>query len=450
MSPAVASSELPDFLGMTIDHGRLKLVELLGSGAFGKVYKALSSVDNTYYAVKCMKKEPITSREGVFQAREIKLHKMVSSHPNILTAHKHFIEGKHLFLVLDFCAGGDLFVAITEKRRFHRNTAQVKRAFLQILDAVQYSHSKGVFHRDLKPENILCDAQDNLLLADWGLATQSGISQDFNLGSAYYMSPESISEDLAGTYSSRHSDIWALGIILTNLISGRNPWKTATLNDECFVAFLENRDFILNSLPISKGVNELLKQCFRMHPLARPSISSIRDTVDNLETFFLTDEELFHASSAQRAIAKYYSEPTPENTFSPDSAQDGTLCDDSDTDVSSLDPDEVYLYSSPPFASPKLLDPNSQIPGDSSSIGPSDVSSISESSGPITPASQPVEPIVDVEVPELPEDQNIGESAAFPRRFPGPTAKPPSTNAVKPPAPSIFKKTIRRLKAMVN
>ncbi|KAJ7781122.1 serine/threonine protein kinase, negative regulator of sexual conjugation and meiosis [Mycena metata] len=414
MSVGVASADLPDFLGETVDNGRLKLIERLGSGAFGVVYKALdtsSSIDNPiYYAVKCMKKEAVGSREAVFQVRELKLQKMVSGHPNILTAHKNFSDGKHIFVVLDYCAGFDLFVQIREKRRFHRNTALIKQAYLQILDAVEYCHAKKVFHRDLKPENILLSASaENLFLADFGLATQSGISNDFNLGSSHYMAPESISQDQYGTYSSRHSDIWALGVILTNLISGRNPWNKAEIEDECYRSFLQNPDTLLFWLPISKGANDLLKQCFRIHPLARPSIAKIREIVLELDTFFLTDEELLHASSAQRAIAKYYSTPTPESAFSPDGT---TLCDEPETDVSSLDPDEVYLYDNPPFASPDgLLDPNVPFPGDSSSISPSDISSVSgvESSGPITPASQPVEPVVDVEVPELPEDQNIGD-----------------------------------------
>lgn len=367
---------------------------------------------------------------------------------------------------MDYCAGFDLFVQIRENRRYHRNTALVKQAYLQILDAVEYCHAKKIFHRDLKPENILLDASaENLFLADFGLATQSGISNDFNLGSSHYMSPgsfflateqecpltqtstESISQDQYGTYSSRHSDIWALGVILTNLISGRNPWKKAEIEDECYRYFLQNPDTLLYSLPISKGANELLKQCFKIHPLARPSIAKIREIVLELDTFFLTDEELLHASSAQRAIAKFYSTPTPESAFSPDL---DTLCDEPETDVSS---DEVYLYDNPPFASPDgLLDPNVPFPGDSSSISPSDISSVSgvESSGPITPASQPVEPVVNVEVPELPEDQNIGESAAFPLRYPGPAPKPTGSNAAKAPTRSFFKRTIRRFKAMVN
>lgn len=82
MSVGVVSADLQDFLGETVDNGRFKLIERLGSGAFGVVYKALdtsSPIDNPiYYAVKCMKKEAVGTREAVFQVRELKLQKMVS------------------------------------------------------------------------------------------------------------------------------------------------------------------------------------------------------------------------------------------------------------------------------------------------------------------------------------------------------------------------------------
>ncbi|KAJ7129552.1 kinase-like domain-containing protein [Mycena epipterygia] len=465
---------LPDLLGDTIDGGRLKLVERLGSGAYGIVYKALdttSPIDNpVYYAVKCLEKHALGTEEAVFQAREVKLHKKVSNHPNVLTIHRHFTERKLIFIVLDFCAGGDLFLAITENHRFHRNTVLVQQAFVQILDAVQHCHDNNIFHRDLKPENILCDTQGDtirLRLADFGLSTQSRLCSDFGLGSPYYMSPESINaEHTSGTYSTRHCDIWALGVILTNMICGRNPWKTAEPKDECFLAFLTDNDFLLKVLPISKGVNTILKRCFRLHPLTRPSISQIREEVLKLDTLFMSDAELVYASSNQRAIARYYATPTPTGEYSSDSEREGTLCDDlntSNSGASSIDPEEIYLYNSPPFDSPdSLLAPprGIQFTNDSSSVSASDVSSDSgvDSNGPITPATHPVDPVDIVEVPDLPDGQSIDESAAFP--LPGPAKAKPThisdvpdvSDPVKPTlaSRSIFKRAIKRIKAMAN
>ncbi|KAF8195770.1 kinase-like domain-containing protein [Mycena galopus ATCC 62051] len=436
---------LPDLTGELIDGGSLKLLCVLGSGAYGVVYQALDTKSPShrpvYYAVKCLKKYPVGEREAVFQARELKLHKMVSRHANILTMHRHFSDGKHIFLVLDYCPGGDLFLAITDnQRRFYRNNALVKQAFIQILDAVQYCHDRHVFHRDLKPENILYDAEENKIrLADFGLATQRGSCGDYGLGSPYYMSPESIEAEHHGSYSCRHSDIWALGVIFTNMISGRNPWKLAKLEDECYLSYLGNSDFLLHSLPISKGANRILKWCFQLHPIARPSIAQIREAVLKLDTFFLNDEELARASSTQRAIAQCYATPTPRELHSPDSDKEGTHCDlaADHSSVLSPDPEEVYLYKSPPFSSPRSLVPPTKIqsPGDSSSISASsgESSSLSASDG------------------SAGESSSLSESDVSPDvapAFHGQTAR--ASQIPKKPTSqsrSLWKRAIRRIKA---
>jgi serine/threonine protein kinase len=92
--------------------------------------------------------------------------------------------------VIEFCPEGDLFTNITERGHFVGNDALAKHAFLQILDAVEYCHSLGIYHRDLKPENILVtDGGHTIKLADFGLATSDPYTSDFGCGSTFYMSP---------------------------------------------------------------------------------------------------------------------------------------------------------------------------------------------------------------------------------------------------------------------
>jgi len=190
----VAATELmPDFTGHVLDRGRFRLLESLGAGAYGKVHRALdiaSASSQTFYAVKCLNKPEPGSHTDVLQQREFALHKLVSGHPNIVTFHEFFSDGLYVYVVLDLCLGGDLFAAITEKHLFHNNGRLIKRAFIQLVDAVQYCHDLGVFHRDIKPENVLCSADGaDVRLADFGLSIKSPVCQDFGCGSSYYMSP---------------------------------------------------------------------------------------------------------------------------------------------------------------------------------------------------------------------------------------------------------------------
>ena len=181
---------MPDFTGHVLDGGRFRLLESLGTGAYGKVYRALDNASATCYAVKCLNKPKPGSQPDVLQRREFALHKLVSGHPNIVTFHEFFSDGLYVYVVLDLCLGGDLFAAITEKNVFHNDSWLIKRAFIQLLDAVQYCHDLGVFHRDIKPENVLCSPEcTNVRLADFGLSIKSPVCRDFGCGSSYYMSP---------------------------------------------------------------------------------------------------------------------------------------------------------------------------------------------------------------------------------------------------------------------
>lgn len=181
-------------LGLILD-GKLQLTKILGTGAYGVVYGAVDITTRVRYAVKCLGKfnadgTPLDRRQFAFQKREIRLHYEASDHPNVVSMLKIVDRPDCIYVVLDYCPEGDLFYNITERGQYVGKDELSRRVFLQILDAVEHCHSRGIYHRDLKPENILVtDNGETVKLADFGLATSSACSDDYGCGSTFYMSP---------------------------------------------------------------------------------------------------------------------------------------------------------------------------------------------------------------------------------------------------------------------
>jgi len=198
-----------ELLGQTIDNGALKLEEILGAGAFGVVYRAVDTQSGAPYAVKRVEKAD--------SCRETMLHARVSSHPHVLTFHREIEAGEHAFFVYDLCAG-DLH-SVVRKLTFFREDELIKRVFVQIIDALEYCHSRGVFHRDLKPENILVSSKRgefDVFIADFGLATTSKEATS-SCGTPCFMSPGMCPFSCV-TFS------------ISNLFASQSHWCCTTIN----------------------------------------------------------------------------------------------------------------------------------------------------------------------------------------------------------------------------
>ncbi|KAF9097546.1 hypothetical protein BGX27_000947, partial [Mortierella sp. AM989] len=269
-----------------IDNGSLILQDIIGVGAYGSVYRALDIYSGQIRAVKCLSNSGLNSRQRDFQLVEAKLHASVSGHPNIATLHKVIEDDDYLYMVLDYGDEGDLFSAITERGGFVGNDMAIKSIFGQIADAVLHCHANGVYHRDLKPENIIL-FRDSVKLVDFGLATHQLISTDFGCGSTFYLSPECQGgfTEAVKSYDSAANDVWSLGVILINLVFGRNPWKQACARDETFLAFANNNDFLQTILPMTTELNDIVKAVFCLDPKRRISLSELADRVKGCQLF---------------------------------------------------------------------------------------------------------------------------------------------------------------------
>ncbi|KZP16883.1 hypothetical protein FIBSPDRAFT_865405, partial [Athelia psychrophila] len=188
-----------------------------------------------------------------------------------------------------------LFGQILNSCRYLGNDALIKHVFLQMLDAVEYCHNLGIYHRDLKPENVLCfDGGLRIALTDFGLATTDRFSEEFRTGSVYHMSPE-----CQGSYSPLFNDIWSLAIILLNLATGRNPWKSASASDPTFQAYLQDPvNFLPTVLPISPEANAVLVQMLEVDWRHRMTLAEVRTAIEGIESFY-SEGAAFEGSMAR-------------------------------------------------------------------------------------------------------------------------------------------------------
>ncbi|EMD31911.1 hypothetical protein CERSUDRAFT_162364 [Gelatoporia subvermispora B] len=353
-----------DLVGQYIDDGRLLLIQTIGSGSNGVVYLALDlATENPpprQYAVKCVPKAPRGSRALYMQRQEVEFQATVCDHPNILTLHTVIEDEHNLFIVSDHCPGGDFFTFLSNNRPFRRNDAYLKRIFLQLLDAVEACHDENIFHRDIKPENILISADaKQVYLCDFGLATTKPFSRSFGCGSSHYMSPECIGFDMSlQGYSTRQNDVWALGVILLSMICGHNPWRHATIEDPCYRAFVKDSDYLGKTLPISAAANNIFRRIFMPEPLRRVSLPLLRLMVLQIDTFFMTDDEISRSSDhVKNAAARFFAEPVPRPPTSPPLERwihvpgwdfsDNTLCSEGSADSSASPPTPPPHYDEP-------------------------------------------------------------------------------------------------------
>ena len=192
--PSTAADFMPSFLGFKLDR-RYLLTELLGAGSFGVVYKAVeiytkNSPNPVYRAVKIVRKQRGDDDRVHSIRREVKLHSAVSKQRGVVRLIDAMEDSCHIFIILEYCGGGDLFDHISVKRSYEGNEELARVAFVSLIDAVQGCHDKGIAHRDLKPENILSNGDGaELYLADFGLATTKNAIKHHGCGTGAYMSP---------------------------------------------------------------------------------------------------------------------------------------------------------------------------------------------------------------------------------------------------------------------
>ncbi len=215
---------MSDLIGQRL--GQYEILAVLGRGGMAVVYRARQESMKRDVAVKVIKTN--LAQVGDFLDRFSREAQMVAllSHPHILKVFDYGQQGDQVFLVMELLTGGSLAGMI---KQGPLPLAIAARALDQIGSALDHAHRRGIIHRDLKPQNILLDEEGNTFLTDFGIAklindTTSLTNPNLTIGTPAYMSPE----QCEGRPLDQRADVYALGILMFELLAGQVPFNADT------------------------------------------------------------------------------------------------------------------------------------------------------------------------------------------------------------------------------
>ncbi|XP_039780203.1 CBL-interacting protein kinase 9-like isoform X2 [Panicum virgatum] len=188
-----AAPKPPAAAGRKTRVGPYELGKTIGEGSFAKVKHARDSRTGAVCAIKVLDRNHVLRHKMVEQIkREISTMKLIK-HPNVVQLHEVMASKTKIYMVLEFAEGGELFDKIVNSGRLGEDEA--RRYFHQLINAVDYCHSRGVYHRDLKPENLLLDSHGSLKVSDFGLSAFAPQTKEDGLlhtacGTPNYVAPE--------------------------------------------------------------------------------------------------------------------------------------------------------------------------------------------------------------------------------------------------------------------
>ncbi|XP_059651184.1 CBL-interacting serine/threonine-protein kinase 9 isoform X3 [Cornus florida] len=279
--------------------GKYEIGKTLGEGSFAKVKFAKNIDTGDSFAIKIIDRDRVLRHKMVEQIkREIGTMKLIK-HPNVV----QLFEAKHGKLKED----------------------EARRYFQQLINAVDYCHSRGVYHRDLKPENLLLDSFGNLKVSDFGLSAFSQQVREDGLlhtacGTPNYVAPEVLTDK---GYDGTSSDIWSCGVILFVLMAGYLPFDEPNLM--ALYRRIHKADFSCPSW-FSSGVTKLINRILDPNPLTRLTIPEILENdwfkkgykpphFEQGEDVNLDDVDAVFNSSEKHLVTEKKEKPVSMNAF---------------------------------------------------------------------------------------------------------------------------------------
>jgi TolB-like protein/Tfp pilus assembly protein PilF/tRNA A-37 threonylcarbamoyl transferase component Bud32 len=271
--------------------GRYQIIEELGQGGMGKVYKAFDKEVNVRVALKLVKPEIAADKNTIERFRnELKIARGIS-HRNICRMYDLGREAETYFITMEYVSGEDLGSFLRRARRLDIGTAvSIAR---QVCEGLSEAHRLGVVHRDLKPGNIMIDGEGNAKIMDFGIARslkRKGLTgTGAMIGTPEYMSPE----QAEGKEADQRSDIYALGVILYKMVTGQVPFE----GDTPLSIALKQKSEIpkdpreLNA-QLPEGLSRLILRCLEKDKEKRfQSAAAVSAELEKIEDSIITAEK---------------------------------------------------------------------------------------------------------------------------------------------------------------
>src|SRR5258706_6877680 len=250
-------------------NNRYQLLEQLGSGGMAEVFRARDLMLDRYVAIKILRKDFAASPEFQTHYRQEARAAANLSHPNIVTVHDFGFTDDLLFIVMEYIPGRDLKQLLRERGRF--SIEQGIPLIIQACAGIGYAHRAGLVHCDIKPHNMLVSPDGRLKVTDFGIARAlapiaPGERTDVVWGSPLYFAPE----QAQGEAPSPASDVYSLGVVLYEVLSGTPPF-TASTADELARLHVSARPIpIREYIPdIPSALEEIVMKVLSKEPAAR-------------------------------------------------------------------------------------------------------------------------------------------------------------------------------------
>ncbi|XP_016153461.1 PREDICTED: serine/threonine-protein kinase Nek1 isoform X8 [Ficedula albicollis] len=293
-------------------------VRKIGEGSFGKAILVKAKEDGQQYVIKEINISKMSNKEREESRREVAVLANMK-HPNIVLYRESFEENGCLYIVMDYCEGGDLFKKINAQKGILFSEDQILDWFVQICLALKHIHDRKILHRDIKSQNIFLTKDGTIQLGDFGIARVLNSTAELArtcIGTPYYLSPEICQNK---PYNNK-SDIWALGCVLYEMCTLKHAFEAGNMKN--LVLKIISGPFPPVSMHYSYDLRNLLSQLFKRNPRNRPSVNSIleKNFIAKRVEKFLTpeliaeefDHKIFHKFGPHASPAK---RPVQEQTL---------------------------------------------------------------------------------------------------------------------------------------